>query len=338
MSYGFVTGTNTDTDELTIEQLQRENALLKEKNRQLTSRLADLQQHSQSLSYNYIKTSRSPDAMTCDYTGLTKFSLLTWLCCTLHEKLPAKPSKLSVNDRILLVLVKLKLAITNQDIALRFGISVQCVSVVLCTHVNTMANLLKFLVPWPDRDVVNANMPKQCKKNFPHCRVVVDCTEVYSERSKNLQARAQMYSHYKSHSTIKFLVGISPSGAFTYISKCWGGRASDKLITVEDGLLDKMDHGDAVLADRGFLVSEELAVRGVTLITPAFTKGRKQLTPKQVEVSRQISRFRIHVERAIRRLKTYKIMKSQMPISLVRYADSIAVICAALCNLRGRLF
>jgi hypothetical protein len=89
----------------------------------------------------------------------------------------------------------------------------------------------------------------------------------------------------------KFLVGISPSGAFTYISKAWGGRASDKQITLADGLLDKLDHGDMVMSDRGFLIEEELAVRGVTLAIPAFTKGKKQFSRKDVEKSRQMLRL-----------------------------------------------
>ena len=38
------------------------------------------------------------------------------------------------------------------------------------------------------------------------------------------------WSNYKSHSTVKFLVGITPNGAISYISDCYGGRATDKYI------------------------------------------------------------------------------------------------------------
>ena len=176
------------------------------------------------------------------------------------------------------------------------------------------------------------------RQNFPKCRVIVDCTEVFIQRCKNLLSRAKTYSHYKSHNTVKFLVGISPSGAFTYISRCWGGRTSDKQITIDDGLIDKLDFGDVVLADRGFLVHEELAVRGVRAAMPSFSKSGKQLGRKEVEKSRQLSRFRIHVERAIRRLKVFKILSNTFPISLMRYCNSMVLICAALCNLRSKLF
>ena len=280
------------------------------------------------------------DYVICHYSGLQTFELFDWLCGTLSvgKIFPKTLGNVSLYDRILLVLMKLKLGSSNQDLAIRFNITVQRVSVILCTHIDGMASALRFLIPWPDRGIVNANMPRRCKQNFPACRIIIDCTEVFIQRSKNLVARAQTYSNYKSHNTLKFLVGIAPSGAFTYISKSWGGRASDKTITLEDGLLEMLDHGDLVLADRGFLAAEELGVKGVSLAMPAFTKGKKQLSRKEVEKSRQLSRFRIHVERAIRRLKIYHIMSNKMPISLCRYANSIAVICAALCNLRGKLF
>ena len=79
--------------------------------------------------------------------------------------------------------------------------------------------------------------------------------------------------------------------------------ASDKLITLDSGFLDKLEHGDEILADRGFLVREELASVGATLRIPSFTKGKSQLPGSSVDTSRQLSRVRIHVERVIVSLK-----------------------------------
>jgi hypothetical protein len=60
-------------------------------------------------------------------------------------------------------------------------------------------------------------------------------------------------------------VSITPSGAVNFISKGWGGRVSDKEITLKSGYIYKLSHGDEVLADWGFLVSEELAAHGVII-------------------------------------------------------------------------
>ena len=160
-----------------------------------------------------------------------------------------------------------------------------------------------------------------------------------------MSARSETYSNYKNHNTAKFLVAVSPTGAITFISKCWGGRASDKFITSKYGFLEHLIHGDMVLADRGFDISEDLALRGVTLAIPAFTKGKPQLSQREVEMSRVLSNMRIHVERAIGRIKCYKILHSTFPISLIKTTfeedfttiDKILVVCAALCNLQPPL-
>ena len=57
-----------------------------------------------------------------------------------------------------------------------------------------------------------------------------------------------------------------------------GGHASDKVITLDYGFLDTLEHGDEILADRGFLVREELASVGATLRIPSFTNGKSQYT------------------------------------------------------------
>ena len=65
-------------------------------------------------------------------------------------------------------------------------------------------------------------------------------------------------------------------------------------------------HGDLVLADCGFDISDELAFHGATLAILPFTRGKSQLSQREVEEARSLSRVRIHVERIIGRLKVYK--------------------------------
>ena len=50
------------------------------------------------------------------------------------------------------------------------------------------------------------------KAGYKKCRVILDCAEVYIERPKSLINQACTWSEYKHHNTIKFLVGISPTG------------------------------------------------------------------------------------------------------------------------------
>ena len=101
--------------------------------------------------------------------------------------------------------------------------------------------------------------------------------------------------------------------------------------------MDLLEYGDLVLADRGFLIEEELASRGARLAIPSFTKGKKQLSMRQVEMSRRLARVRIHVERMMERIKNFKLLAEILPLSLEPHADNIVMITAAISNLQPKL-
>ena len=118
-------------------------------------------------------------------------------------------------------------------------------------------------------------MPSAFKKKLKNCQCIIDCSEVFIKRPKNLTARAQTWSNYKHHNTMKYLLGISPAGAVSVLFKGWGGRVFDNKITLESGFLAKLESGDCILADRSFQLWEEFTVIGATLHVPSFCKGRK---------------------------------------------------------------
>ncbi len=149
-----------------------------------------------------------------------------------------------------------------------------------------MSATLKPLIKWPSKHAILKNMPKCFKTKYKRCRCIIDCSEIFIDRPTNLTSRAQTYSTSKSHNTVKYLVGMSPAGAITFLSAGWGGRVSDKQITAESGFYDLLEHNDEILADRGFTIRDELATRGATLRIPHFIKGRKQLTAQEMNFYR----------------------------------------------------
>ena len=108
---------------------------------------------------------------------------------------------------------------------------------------------------------------------------------------------------------------------------------SDKQITKQSGFLDLLEPRDDILADRGFLIREELAAYGATLRIPNFTKGKRQLPANEIDTSRQLSGVRIHIERVIGRWKNFKILQSVIPVSQVDLLDDMVNVCGALTNL-----
>ena len=120
---------------------------------------------------------------------------------------------------------------------------------------------LKPMIKWPDHAVVTRTLPMVFTSHFKKCICIIDCFEVFCDRPTGLKARAQTYSQYKHHNTMKFLIGITPQGSISFISKGWGGRVSDLHLTLHCGLVENLIPGDLLLADRGFNIQEAIVQR-----------------------------------------------------------------------------
>ena len=243
---------------------------------------------------------------------------------------------LSQKDELLLTLMRLRLGLLNEDLADRFGVSTSICSNTFATYVRLIAEVFGHaLVVWLPRESIRDNLPKTfIKSGHSKCRVILDCTEIFIERSKSLHSQAVTWSDYKHHNTVKALIGISPSGYITFISSAYGGRASDKFITNDSGFYDLLERDDEVMADRGFQIKEDLLLRFCSLCVPPGARVKSQMTANECKKTKHVANLRIHVERAINRIKTFRILKNTLPITMLRHMDDIILACAALCNLK----
>ena len=242
-----------------------------------------------------------------------------------------------------MVLVKLRLAVPHQDLTYRLGISCAVVSSILSTWLSVMDVRLSPLIKWPSRDELHKTIPRCFLDSFGRkATVIIDCFEVFIDRPTNLLARAQTFSSYKHHNTLKVLIGITPQGTVCFVSEAWGGRTSDKYLTENCGILENLLPGDLVLADRGFTINDSVQLCNAQLNIPAFTRGKKQLDPVDVETTRKIASVRIHVERILGVLKQkYTIFQSTLPTDYlicqkgetIPLVDKMIRICSALVNL-----
>ena len=236
--------------------------------------------------------------------------------------------------------MRLRLGLLNEDLADRFGVSGTICSNTFTTWIRLISKILGHsLVNWLPQEAIRQHMPESFKRvqGYSKCRVILDCSEVFIERPKSLHAQALTWSAYKHHTTLKFLVGIAPSGYIIFLSDCYGGRASDKHIVLDSGFLDLLDRDDQIMADRGFQIREELMMKFCTLIVPPGARAKSQFTEAEVKKTKEVANLRIHVERAINRIKTFRIIKAVLPITLLHNADDIMLSCAALSNLKDKL-
>ncbi len=153
-----------------------------------------------------------------------------------HQRVREPCQKLSKKDPFLLVLMKLRLGLLNNDLPCRFDISPASCSVIFTSWIKLLSKVLGTpLVAWLPREVIRSNLPKSFEGKYKKTRCIIDCTEVYIKRPKSLENQAKTWSDYKKHNTIKVLVAIAPSGFITYVSKSYGGRASDQFICQDSG-------------------------------------------------------------------------------------------------------
>ena len=70
----------------------------------------------------------------------------------------------------------------------------------------------------------NKTLPKCFEKFYPKVRCIIDCSKVFVETPSSLEVQAPCWSDYKH---------IMPNGLISFVSDCYGGRASGKFIVME---------------------------------------------------------------------------------------------------------
>ncbi|XP_011858235.1 PREDICTED: uncharacterized protein LOC105555805 [Vollenhovia emeryi] len=281
-----------------------------------------------------------PDLLTTDaklytFTGIHSIDLLDGLVDCVSDLVVDTPTNkkiLSLRDRLILTMAKIKLNVNFTAIAVLFNISRQTCSNYFKDTIPILSRVLKVMIPWPDQEIVRKNLPLSFKK-YESTRIILDCAETVIEKCKCLKCRVLTYSQYKKNHTVKFDVGITPSGLIIEISYAFGGRASDKFIVNKTGVLDKLDFYDGVMVDKGFRIEVECLQRNLRLIRPPFLSQKQQMNRTDALSTADIARARVHVERVIQRLREFELLKGPVPWPLAHYFDDILIIAAGLTNL-----
>ena len=248
---------------------------------------------------------------------------------------------LSLDDQLLLVLVKLKHDFDFIHIGHLFGVSNNAAGLLFTDWINYMYFHGSSVSIWPHRDIFKETMPVKFKEDFPNVVVTLDGTEIKVQKPSSLAAQSQLYSDYKSCTTLKGLVGVDPRGSVTFISTLYSGAASDKQMTKECGLLKTIKQlivngyikeGDAVMVDKGFDIKSEIESLGLQLLIPPTAPSESQLSPGACSLTRKKAKHRVHVERAISRIKKFKIVSGKVNFNLYKNINQIWFICCLLTN------
>ena len=225
-----------------------------------------------------------------------------------------------------------------EDLADRFNISVATVGRIFLVWLNLMYIVLGSINIWTCRELIDKLMPSIMKEKFPTVRVIIDCTEIFTQKPSSLVGNSQLFSSYKNHTTFKSLIGISPHGSVTFISSLFSGCISDVEITKVCGILNLLEPGNSVMADKGFTIAKVLSEKNVGLIIPHFLSARGQFSSNEIFENDAITASRVHVERAIRRVKENRILQGIIPLTMLGSINQIWAVCCLLTNFRSKLF
>ena len=338
----------------TVFALQNEVADKSLKNKEILQENAKLKKTSQqpttaSFSVKSVRGSKIKNNFRY-YTGFVYkqfLCILNFLVPNLKDKeLPFKMKKtitsalkLKIEDQLLLVLIKLRLNLQFHHLGNLFNMSPQDTGALFREWINYMFYRFGSVPLCPPRATLINMMPKQFRKDFPRTMIILDGTEIKLQKPSALRSQSQFYSDYKSCTTLKALVGVDPRGSFTFISMLFTGGTSDNEITAKSGLLDmlkqmlecgRLQIGDEVMVDKGFLIRNEIENLGLKLVIPPFASGTEQMPQADVALTQKIAKHRIHVERAISRAKKFKIVDHRVDMSLFPSINQIWFCCCFL--------
>ncbi|CAN7978881.1 unnamed protein product [Ixodes persulcatus] len=272
------------------------------------------------------------------FTGLPSLDVLDALVSCYEEmhKLTNK-HQLSAKDRVVMTMMKLKHNVSITFLKNLFDCSLTTATGIIYQTTEILSKALASAVTLPSKEETLRNMPKHFK-GFQTVRLVLDCTEMAVAQPKCLKCAPRLYSFYKKGFTCKYMISVTPGGIIAHISKGYGGRASDKAIFEQSGLLDMLEPvTDAVMVDRGFLIDSICEDRLISVIRPPFRK-QNQLSKRDALETHRIAAARVHVERAIQRLKIFRILSSRIPCNMLCMMDDVMMIAAGVTNLSAPIF
>ena len=175
------------------------------------------------------------------FTGLQHFLQIQFILDLIRPHLKEKNASLTPFQQLLLVLMRMRLNATVKYLSYVFEVHYSTVVRYFLEVIHVLnEKFVHLTVIWADRSEIRKTLPYIFSVTYPKCVSIIDCFEIFIERASNLESRANTYSNYKSHNTVKYLISMAPQGSVNFISKGWGGRTSDKTLTENCGYLENL--------------------------------------------------------------------------------------------------
>ena len=130
------------------------------------------------------------------------------------------------------------------------------------------------------------------------------------------------------------------------MSHLYEGSIIDKELVKRSGFLKLLGRkiaggeilkGDAIMADKGFDIDDQLCLLGLKLNIPPFLKDKIGFEEDDVIKTQTIGQHRIHVERAICKIRRNRIFHSVIPVTTFGSINQIWSVACLLSNFQNSI-
>jgi hypothetical protein len=234
-----------------------------------------------------------------------------------------------------------RVGMTQRQIAGLFGVSDTLVSDIIYQWANFLNDGLSTMFPTPTRSQLLHAYPQRYIRAFGDARgfLNLDASEVNTQDSHDIDVHSTLLSNYKKHVTVKHLAGCDPIGVtFRDSVPPYGfpGSVSDSIATERSGILDCIPFGMRVEVDKGFLIENLCAERGIGCDRPPKKiKGQTQMSAEDTALTQKIGNTRIVIEQVNGGAKMQgRYFNGVIPILQLSMAPLLLRVCYLMQNFR----
>ena len=249
------------------------------------------------------------------YMGIDKNC--TWLISLLQKHSGLK------DENIILTLLKIKTDESFECFENQLCISESELNNIFKETIKIISPILKSLIFCPTSfQVKEASLLIPLDINCINIYIIINTFEIEIQKPSDPVHQTLTLSRWlKDKHTIKYLIGCTPDGFISVISKGYGGAISDMSLLEQSPLLEHLPENSVVMAERDLKHVESFFINHkCTLIGPSNLFGYSEKMP---------------LDKIIRRIREYKMLRlfSTLDLNYLGCIDDIVTTVCSLINL-----
>ena len=190
-----------------------------------------------------------------------------------------------------------------------------------------LATLADFPFERPAADRAKLATPAAVIAAFPEVEVLIDGTEPPSRRPQGWDQPKPFDSGKKKRPTVKDRSVCTPEGRIGGVSDTAPGSTHDLTMMRQDGTLDRLDEGEAAMADKAYTGGQKDRPGTPPVVPTKATRGHP-LTEEQKGANRVISGYRVVIEHVMAQLNRFQVLKQVFRSEFERHTGVIRVVAA----------